>query len=360
MRVIQVGPLPPPVHGMANVNIAMSRILSDLAGVDFYSIDTSSKSLDKGFITRFNRMISVFCSLAGYLYVLRFAGEKAVYLSVSGGYGKWYELLFVLAARCFGARIVMHHHCFSYLNYKSFVASCLFKASGPQAIHVVLSAEMGAVLSRRYGVRRTLSISNAAFMDKSNVYECKSWQEQETLNIGYISNISSEKGIFEFMELCEHLHARRIKFRAIVAGPFVDGRTEHSVTKVATQLREIEFVGAVFGEEKREFYRTIDILCFPTKYKNEAEPLVVLEALASGVPVMAFDRGSIAEVLCDDCGCVVPREADFAGFVAPLVYELANNADKLRSMRMASLVAFENLKASSKDNMRALLGILGR
>jgi glycosyltransferase involved in cell wall biosynthesis len=47
---------------------------------------------------------------------------------------------------------------------------------------------------------------------------------------------------------------------------------------------------------------------FPTKYVNEADPLVIHEALRNGVYVIACERGAIAETLGHGAGLAVPHE----------------------------------------------------
>ncbi len=59
-----------------------------------------------------------------------------------------------------------------------------------------------------------------------------------------------------------------------------------------------EFIGEVAGAEKADFLGNARALLFPS---NWPEPfgLVMIEALACGTPVVALDRGSVAEVVQD-------------------------------------------------------------
>ena len=52
---------------------------------------------------------------------------------------------------------------------------------------------------------------------------------------------------------------------------------------------------------------SLDVLLFPTSYRNEAEPIAILEALAYGIPVIAWDRGCIGSILRR--GADMPGEA---------------------------------------------------
>jgi glycosyltransferase involved in cell wall biosynthesis len=54
-------------------------------------------------------------------------------------------------------------------------------------------------------------------------------------------------------------------------------------------------VGPVYGDAKFSFLSSIDLLLFPSKYPNEAQPVVIWESLSVGTPVVSTDVGAIAE-----------------------------------------------------------------
>ncbi|MEK7660292.1 MAG: glycosyltransferase family 4 protein [Patescibacteria group bacterium] len=67
--------------------------------------------------------------------------------------------------------------------------------------------------------------------------------------------------------------------------PYVDGKT-------------IIFSGEVGHEEKNRLLQDADALLFPSRW-NEAFGLVIVEALASGTPVVALNNGAVPEILRD-------------------------------------------------------------
>jgi glycosyltransferase involved in cell wall biosynthesis len=85
--------------------------------------------------------------------------------------------------------------------------------------------------------------------------------------------------------------------------------------QIAPRLKpgEIEYVGELDDLAKQSFLGGANALLFPTQVQ-EAFGLVMIEAMACGTPVVAFDRGATREVVTDGIN----------GFVVSGVQEAAN------------------------------------
>ncbi|MCG3024525.1 glycosyltransferase, partial [Escherichia coli] len=59
----------------------------------------------------------------------------------------------------------------------------------------------------------------------------------------------------------------------------------------------VKYFGPVYGEDKTRFLNDLDVFIFPSRYYNEAEPLVVYEAAASGNYVIGSEVGSMKEAI---------------------------------------------------------------
>ena len=77
--------------------------------------------------------------------------------------------------------------------------------------------------------------------------------------------------------------------------------------------RDVEYVGEADAVLKRELLAKAAVLAFPIQWE-EPFGMVMAEALASGTPVAAFNRGSVPEVISHGkTGIVVNRLDEFAG-----------------------------------------------
>jgi glycosyltransferase involved in cell wall biosynthesis len=91
--------------------------------------------------------------------------------------------------------------------------------------------------------------------------------------------------------------------------------------------------------------RSVDAFVFPSRY--EAMSLVMLEALASALPVVTAATAGGAEVIDDDCGVVLGSPEDVAGLAAA-VTRLASDPAYAGSMGRA---ARERAQTLSWQNM---------
>jgi glycosyltransferase involved in cell wall biosynthesis len=97
--------------------------------------------------------------------------------------------------------------------------------------------------------------------------------------------------------------------RLILAGPPKRGREE--VLSTARRLgldQRVELRGHVSKEELAMLYRGASCLIFPSRYEGFGLP--VLEAMASGTPVVATAAGAVPEVAGDAAVLVEPGDAD--------------------------------------------------
>lgn len=339
-RLFLIGAQPPPVHGMSAVNAAIRDRLQTQC--ELAIINLSAPDLERTIRTRARRFVTVVEGARQFLSTARRSDK--LYMSISGGLGQIYEIAFLLAARRLHMRCYLHHHSYSYLDAPTALTNLLMRAAGDSATHVALSRRMADRLVELYGVRHVIPISNAALL----MGDFSPAALRSTLRtIGFISNISAEKGVFDFLELMSAIESNGLPIAGLLAGPFTDRETEKAVRARLSTLRAVTYLGPRYGVDKDEFFRSIDGLIFPTRYVNEAEPLTIHEALMHGVPVIAYGRGSIPELLSPEAGLTIPVGDSFT---APAVAQLKAWLEAPDRFKAASRLAgarFHHLRSDS-------------
>jgi glycosyltransferase involved in cell wall biosynthesis len=344
--VFLVGPQPPPVHGMAMVNAALAQRLRE-AGFTLHVVDTAPARLGRGFSTRIGRLVRVFAVL-GRLAAKLPAGPAALcYISVSGGFGQLYEGLFALLARCRGAGVVLHHHSFRYIERPAWRTRLLCRAAGNRAIHVALCPGMAERISGIYRVSRVQALSNAVWMPPAAAPDSGHRLPER---LGYLGNLMPEKGIDTAIDLAERLGA---PYSLSLAGPFASQAFEARVQQRVAALDNVELIGPRYGPEKDAFLNGIDVLLLPSE--SEAEPLVVLEAMARGIPVLASDAGCLPHLVAVPAGLTTPPGPRFVAAAAAQLAEWSERPERFAAACAASSARFAALQAESEAALEDLL-----
>lgn len=341
-----VGPLPPPVHGFSEINRRM-----------LLTLRVRHQVLDFDMAPRSNRLGFLLAWWQFFLCGLN-CKPKALYLALSGGHRQWIDLAFVLVARLRGIPLFVHHHSFSYLNERRLSAAILFRALRG-ATHIVLCGCMGEQLAKQYGIglANMRVLSNAAFLEDIEAPVFANSQPAP-LRVGFLSNITAEKGIFEFFAVLRESSDLGLALQGVIAGPVDPSVTESFNTSLAGSTN-VQHVGAVYGADKRAFFASIDVLFFPTRYANEAEPVTILEALGHGVPVIAFERGCIEGMVPAAAGAVFPYSEAFVKQTIDALRPLAESPEQLAKARLAARAAFETGRASNQAVLESLVAEMG-
>ena len=151
----------------------------------------------------------------------------------------------------------------------------------------------------------------------------------DTLVIAYVGRLAAEKGLRVGLEAVRRVHdARpgRVKFVAVGEGPF-----EAEVHRLAPSGSWLP--GKLTGDALSEAYASADVFLFPSVTDTFGN--VLLESMASGVPVVGADVGPTREQLLPDRGWLVPAEDPQA--FADAFIALIDDRARLAAARTASL-----------------------
>ena len=118
----------------------------------------------------------------------------------------------------------------------------------------------------------------------------------------------------------------KVPFVCTIAGDGKDREMLENMVKKYNLSEKVKFTG--FVSEPEKLWLDCDVFCFPIRWQ-EPFGLVGLEAMANGIPVVAFDRGGVREWMSDTrSGIAVPED----GKLETAFSLLAENPEKLISM----------------------------
>jgi glycosyltransferase involved in cell wall biosynthesis len=264
-----------------------------------------------------------------------------------------------LIARAYRRRIFVHHHSFAYINKSTLTSKLLFSLLR-DATHIVLSHGMGSALADRYKIDSSTIkvVSNAAFYGPPPDIARTQSDVKTPIRIGFLANITFAKGFIEFFEVLMELGRLAVPYRAYIAGP-ISPNARSTFERLMAAAEQVDYVGPLYDDAKRRFYQQLDILLFPTKYVNEAEPLVIHEAIRSGVHVIACARGAIPELLSHGAGLVFDQRV-FVTSAATSIRSLSSDRAGLARAQQLSFEQAQRLQPSAEAHLTEVIGqILG-
>ena len=341
-----VAPLPPPVHGFSNICAAMLELLKTRTEV---SVFNRAPRTGNGLSSRFRPLTNL---IAYGLWCMK--KEKAdLYLGLSGGMGQLLDWPYIFLGRIFRHRVIIHHHSFAYINAPSPLNRFLFALLRHET-HVVLSRRMGSELTRIYRLdpSKVRIVSNAAFFGAAPE-NLRIPHVGLPLRVGYLSAVSFEKGIGEFFGVLAELKRLGVPCSGHIAGP-VTPAAQPEFDRLLASSSGVSYSGPIYGDAKAAFYHNLDVLLFPSDYANEAEPLVIHEAMRSGAYVIACDRGAIAEMLSHGAG-VVCVKSSFIATAVERIRSFSADPSELPAARRLSLEQARRMRDAGMAELSSLI-----
>lgn len=178
----------------------------------------------------------------------------------------------------------------------------------------------------------------------------------QTLHLMYVGRFLYWKGMDLGLHAVAELKRRGVPVRLTMIG---QGGERERWQKLTAELRLADSVTWVPWMKQHDLlaaYRTFDALLFPSLHDSSGN--VVLEAMASGLPVVCLALGGPAQLVDDSCGRAVEVDSRSAPEViqalADALAELAGNRDLIAQLRRGALE-----KAAGQGWRQVVAGVWG-
>lgn len=182
------------------------------------------------------------------------------------------------------------------------------------------------------------------------------------LHIGYVGRLEEEKGIPEFLNVCNLLKEEKIEFKATIIGYGSYLETAKQFIEKNNLSHAISLIEGVEQSRLGDYYRTFDLLIFCSKAKTgESLGLTGIEAMACGVPVIGSDSGGIKSYVKDDYnGWLVPLQNTEEAIIPIIRKYISLSDDKKYSLTKnclatASYYFHENVCSNLYNNIMKLM-----
>lgn len=326
-KVLFFTPTPPPYAG-PEVNSKI--ILKALGEIDtqFEIVHLKSnirkENLKKG-IFDFEGVIAFLCIYFKFLHRLLFSRPRIVYLLLSSSkVGFMRDAALIFTASRFGKVVVAHYRGGNFRNfynsstplYKKLIETIMNRVDTV----IVLANNLKFMFAKLVDPERIKVLYNGLPMEEYSSIERKP-HDKNAATILFMGHLTFPKGFYDIIKAYKRLRNTYPNIRLVFAGSLPEARpTLHEFLTspykeyFLSHIDEItndtlsfienaafynaQYLGFVSDEKKIRVFADADIFVFPSY--TEGFPMVVLEAMAAGLPVVTTPVGALPEILEDN------------------------------------------------------------
>jgi glycosyltransferase involved in cell wall biosynthesis len=332
MRILLIGPLPPPIGGTTTMFAQDVRALAETPGIEIAVID-SSRRHRSGWAADLQAALRV---LAQVPRQLRWADVVTFHASPPGT-AYFAPLLALLCAtarrpllvREFGGSLDVDFEALPaiprWLVARLFASAWMLLETRFQVEH----------FTRRFPGSRCRWYANSRPFDPAPRAPAPSTGEGARRFV-FVGHVKEVKGVGVLLEASQRLGARDIGID--VYGPPLDG---FPLSAFEGHPR-VSYRGVLPQDEVSKALRRYDVLVLPTHHPGEGYPGVLLEAWAEGLPVIATRWRSLPEIVVDGRNGLLIEPRDPGGLAEAMarLHDDAPLLDQLRAGTRASAEQF--------------------
>lgn len=310
-KILFLVQLPPPVHGVSMMN---EITLSSVEIVKMFDTKVVSLNYTKEIkrIGKFSfKKVLSFLRIYKNIFraLIKFKPNMVYFTLTPTGNSFYRDVLIVMLLKLSKTKIVYHLHGKGiYKKTKnSKITKTIYKLvfKNTYVIHLseILKKDIVLVNNKVKSFVIPNGINKLKHLNKKK-------SNGNTKKLLFLSNLAENKGVIMFLLACKHLKDSNISFAANVVGRETTLISEQDIKDKIIELnldKEVTYLGPKYDDEKEEVLENSKIFVFPTY--NDCFPLVLLEALKHGLPVISTNEGAISEIIDDGKnGYVIERK----------------------------------------------------
>lgn len=345
-RLLIVGPLSPPPRGGVQ-HVMDMQLHSDLAReFELHAVDTSKGTLRVATETPTRRtplyLVRDFWRLVRALIRVR---PDAALIHAASSLSFLRDWVFMLAARLAGAKVICHYHGTLHARFPSCetrIGRAVGRVLMSTAQRVVVlgpsyQREMGKAW-KRDDIVWAPNMADVALFRNMPADTRAPWLARGDRAVLFVGRLSAPKGVYDLLDAAPCVIERHPEVRFVLVGVAESEAGERAIRAEAERrgiAPRMTFLGSLEGRDKAAAFVTSEMIVVPSW--TEAFPLVIPEAMAAGLPVVATSVGAIPDFVKDgeDGFLVAPK--------APV--ELAD--------RICRLLDDEPLRSRVRERVRA-------
>lgn len=304
-RVLLVSPVPPPYGGIARWTRTMMDMNPETVGAELILINSAHRQQRSDDTTPFARITSGAAQIVRVVvpflvHTARRGRPDCVHINTSASFGLVRDLLVLVLCRFLGVRSVLH------LRFgrtpellqgrrRGVEVRLLLRALKLASTTISIDGSTHEAVTAVVGPRRSVLIPNFI-----NTADYRPRFERQSRSVLFLGSVTHLKGVDELVAAWDSLDLEGWTLRLV--GP-VSPTMEEWIAK-SNGNQSIEVLGPAEHSTAMEFMYDAAFMVLPSH--TEGFPNVVLEAMATGTPIIASAVGAVPQMLAGGAGIVVP------------------------------------------------------
>lgn len=335
-KVLFILHIPPPIDGAAMIGkfIHESELINSNIESDYINL-TSSFNLDHIGKYKFAKFKVVLNILKKVFIALKNKKYHRCYMTLtSNGVGLYKDFLIILLLKIFRCKIIYHFHNKGVLkSSKKWYNHLIYKITFKNAECILLSPILYSDISPYFLEDRVFILNNGIQnLTKNYTSKKKTNKSNNCVNFLFLSNLMKEKGVFELLQACEKLKSKNLLFTCEFIGAWSDITEVEFKNKVNTLglQKHVLIHGKKYDTERVLYLQNADVFVLPTYYHNECFPLVILEAMQFGLPVISTPEGAISEIVIEGETGLLIEQKNSKTLAEAMHYLISNPKQRIR------------------------------
>jgi glycosyltransferase involved in cell wall biosynthesis len=348
LRVLLLGPLPPPMSGPETMVEALVQHLGRFQEIEFTHINTQiSRSLaDKGK----RPLVKAFKSLRHtlfFLWLLITFRPDVVHLVLTnsesfGGFLR--DALVIIPGWLAGAKVVVRLNggvC-RYMRYTGWRGRMVHTVLSRVTLVMVEGYNLTRLFDPVIPPARVVAVPNAvdqAPFAAARARARATGTEGKRRIVLFVGLLCEAKGVHDILRAAPAIPDAEFVFLGEWASPEEQAAAMALIRDGGIE-QYVSFPGVLSGEAKYDRFAAADVFVFPSYYFVEGHAVVTVEALAAGLPIICTDHGALTESVQDGWnGFLVPSRDPHT--LALRVNQVLGDAMLRETMRQRSLALYE-------------------
>lgn len=273
-----------------------------------------------------------------------------IHIHVSS-HGSFYRKSFyVILSKIFRKKLIIHIHPTHFIDFinnsgkikKLFIIQILNKAD----LIITLTNQMKYQLKDIYKFKCNMEVvCNSIYLNDYKFHDIKNRDKNTIL---YLGSIIEKKGVYDLLLAAPLIKEKINDFRLIYCG----NKETEKLRKMVVNSGLSEYIQVkdwVDSEEKRSLIEKATLLILPSY--TEGIPNVILEAMASGIPIITTPVGGIPSLLKNNINCIYFSPGNIKQMVEKITYLLNHKEIQERNIK-------KNIELVKKYDARLILNNL--